>query len=140
MIPRDQTILVVEDNVDHALLIRLAVQRAYPEIDVRVADDGVGGVAYLAGMPPFQSRQFHPYPDLVILDLIMPEMDGFGVLEWIRDWEGSPPPPVVVLTSSVNPSDVARARELGAQDFRTKPADHEQLVQIVRELVEQWIA
>ena len=134
----NQTILVVEDNDDHAVLVRLAVRRAFPAIDVRVAGDGREGVAYLAGTPPFQSRQSHPYPDLVILDLIMPEMDGFGVLEWIRAQEFSPTPPVVVLTSSVNPGGVARARELGAKAFYTKPADLEELGQIVREMVERW--
>lgn len=140
MILRDLTILVVEDNPNHALLVRLAVRRTFPEIDVRVAGDGREGVAYLAGAPPFQSRQSHPYPDLVILDLIMPEMDGFGVLEWIRAQETSPSPPVVVLTSSVNPGDMARALDLGAKAFYTKPADLEELGQIVREIVERWIA
>ena len=54
MISRNQTILVVEDNPDHALLIRLAVRRTFPEIDVQVAGDGREGVAYLAGPPPFR--------------------------------------------------------------------------------------
>ncbi len=142
MISRDRTILVVEDNLDHALLLRLAVRRAFPEIDVRVAGDGQEGVAYLTGDPPFQSRQSHPYPDLVILDLIMPGMDGFGVLEWIRAQEHfpTPPPPVVVMTSSVNPGDMARALDLGAKAFHTKPADFEALGQIVRKIVERWTA
>ena len=96
MISRDRTILVVEDNLDHSLLLRLAVRHTFPEIDVRVAGDGREGVAYLAGTPPFQSHQSHPYPELVILDLVMPGMDGFDVLEWIRAQEGfSPTPPVV---------------------------------------------
>ncbi len=136
MISRDRTILVVEDNPDHALLIRLAVRRTFPEIDVRVAGDGREGIAYLAGTPPFE---IHPHPDLVILDLIMPGKDGFTLLEWIRAQEGFPPPPVAVLTSSVNPSDAARALELGAKAFHTKPADLEELGEIVREMVERWI-
>ena len=139
MIARDRTILVVDDNPDHALLVRLAVRSTFPEIDVRVADDGRECVAYLAGTLPFQSRASHPYPDLVILDLIMPGMDGCAVLEWIRDQEGSQTPPVAVLTSSVNPSDVARALDLGASAFHTKPADLDELGQVVREMVEQWI-
>ena len=137
MISRNQTILVVEDNPDHALLIRLAVRRTFPEIDVQVADDGREGVAYLAGTPPFQTRQSHPYPDLVILDLTMPGKDGFAVLEWIRAHAGSPP--VVVLTSSVNPGDMVRALDLGAKAFHTKPADLEELLDIVRDMVERWI-
>ena len=130
---------MVEDNPDHALLVRLAVRSTFPEIDVRDAGDGRECVAYLAGTRPFQSRASHPYPDLIILDLIMPGMDGFAVLEWIRAQEDSQTPPVVVLTSSVNPSDVARALDLGAKAFHTKPADLNELGQIVREMVEKWI-
>ena len=136
---RDLTILVVEDDPDHALLVRLAVRRLFPEIDVRVAGDGREGIAYLAGTPPFQGRQSHPYPDLVILDLTMPEMDGFAVLEWIRAREDSPTLPVVVLTSSVNARDVDRALELGARAFHTKPGDPAELGRIVGEMVERWI-
>ena len=136
---QELTILVVEDNADHALLVRLALRRMFPEIDVRVAGDGRDGVAYLAGTSPFEGRQSHPYPDLVILDLMMPGMDGFAVLEWIRAWEQSPTAPVVVLTSSVNPDDKARALELGAKAFYTKPAGLEELGEIVTEMVERWI-
>ena len=139
MIPRDRTMLVVEDNQDHALLVRIAVRRSFPEIDIRVAGDGGEGIAYLAGTPPFQNRQSHPYPNLVVLDLFMPGMDGFGLLAWIHEQGGSRVPPVAVLTSSINPRDEARALELGAQSFHAKPTDVEELCQVVKEIVQQWI-
>ena len=59
------------------------------------------------------------------------------MLEWIRAHAGSPP--VVVLTSSVNPGDMVRALDLGAKAFHTKPADLEELLDIVRDMVERWI-
>jgi len=136
--PSDRTILVVEDNQDHALLVRIAARRAFPTVDIRVAGDGREGIAYLEGTPPFQERGSHPFPDLVILDLIMPEIDGFGVLEWMRDQENLKQLPVVVLTSSVNPSDEERVMALGAQAFHSKPANLDELVRIVREIVESW--
>ena len=139
MILRDRTILVVEDNRDHALLVRIAAQRAFPELDVRVAGDGGEAIAYLAGTPPFQDRPAHPYPDLVVLDLLMPGTDGFAVLEWVRGQGGSRTPPVVVLTSSLNPNDEARALQLGAQAFHTKPAGLEELGQVVNDIVQEWI-
>ena len=136
---QDRTILVVEDNRDHALLVRMAARNAFPDIDVRVAGDGREGVAYLAGTPPFQGRQAHPYPDLIILDLIMPGMDGFAVLEWIGNESVRVTPPVAVLTSSVSPNDQEKALALGAKAFHTKPASFEELTEVVRQIVEEWL-
>ena len=76
---QELTILVVEDNADHALLVRLALRRMFPEIDVRVAGDGRDGVAYLAGTSPFEGRKSHPYPDLVILDENLFEIDRYDI-------------------------------------------------------------
>jgi DNA-binding response OmpR family regulator len=98
----DPTLLVIEDARDHALLVRVAARRAAPGLDVRVAGDGREGIAYLEGTPPFQDRRSHPLPDLIILDLLMPDLDGFAVLEWLREHQFNNMP-VVVLTSSDNP-------------------------------------
>jgi two-component system response regulator len=135
----DPTLLVVEDASDHAALVRVAARRAFPGLDVRVAGDGREGIAYLAGNPPFQDRGSHPFPDLMILDLIMPDIDGFGVLEWIRDAWHPRPLPVVVLTSSSNPRDEGRALALGAAAFHRKPAKLEDLGELVRDIVQTWM-
>lgn len=135
----DPTLLVVEDARDHAILVRVAARRALPGLDVRVAGDGREGIAYLAGTPPFQDRRSHPLPDLVILDLLMPDVDGFAVLEWIREQKGSGFVPVVVLTSSENPEHEERSLALGADAFYKKPPDLDALGDVVREIVEEWI-
>ena len=135
----DPTLLVIEDARDHALLVRVAARRALPGLDVRVAGDGREGIAYLSGEPPFQDRRSHPLPDLIILDLLMPDVDGFEVLEWIRGQRGSVRAPVVVLTSSEHPDHERRSIELGARVFYRKPADLEALGEIVRDIVGQWI-
>jgi CheY-like chemotaxis protein len=75
----------------------------------------------------------------VILDLYMPEVDGFEVLAWIRDHRDQAPFPVVVLTGSVRPEDEARALELGATSVYRKPAELEALGEVVREVVHKWI-
>lgn len=136
---RHRTVLVVEDNKDHALLVRIAVRRLFPAIDVRVAGDGREGIAYLAGTPPFQDRLAHPPPDLVLLDLVMPDVDGFGVLEWMTTASGYEELPVIVFTSSVNPGDEERAMDLGATAFYTKPADVDVLADKLKEIVERWL-
>lgn len=131
--------LVVEDARDHALLVRVAARRALPGLDVRVAGDGREGIAYLAGTPPFQDRRSHPVPDLIILDLLMPEVDGFAVLEWIAGQRSTQKIPVVVLTSSENPEHEGRSLGLGARAFHKKPADLESLDLVVRAIVEEWL-
>lgn len=135
----DPTLLVIEDARDHALLVRVAARRALPGLDVRVAGDGREGIAYLAGTPPFQDRRSHPVPDVILLDLLMPDVDGFGVLEWIQGAGSSVKIPVVVLTSSENPDHEERSMALGAAAFHRKPADLDALDQTVQSIVEKWL-
>jgi DNA-binding response OmpR family regulator len=134
----DPTLLVIEDARDHALLVRVAARRVLPGLDVRVAGDGREGIAYLAGTPPFQDRRSHPIPDLVILDLLMPNVDGFAVLEWMSGSRVAHIP-VVVLTGSNDPEHESMSMDLGAKGFYRKPADIDALGDVVREIVEEWI-
>jgi CheY-like chemotaxis protein len=128
--------LVIEDAREHAILVRVAARRALPGLDVRVAGDGREGIAYLAGTPPFQDRRSHPMPSLIILDLIMPEIDGFEVLRWIKEKRGPEAMPVVVLTSSMDPQAESKSMALGAAAFYQKPMDLDGLGRVVREIVE----
>ena len=106
---------------------------------MRVAGDGREGIAYLAGTPPFQDRRSHPYPSLIILDLIMPGVDGYGVLQWIIDERGRDAIPVVVLTSSPDPDAESRSMALGASAFYRKPDTLEGLGEVVKEIVENHL-
>ncbi len=136
---RIPTLLVIEDARDQAILVGVAARRAHPGLEVHIAGDGREGIAYLAGSPPFQDRGSHPVPDLIILDLVMPEVDGFGVLEWIGEQQDFVEIPVVVLTSSMNPDDEGRALDLGAKAVHKKPTDLGGLGNVVREIVLEWI-
>jgi DNA-binding response OmpR family regulator len=136
---RAPTLLVIEDAQDQAILVGVAARRAHPGLDVRISNEGLDGIAYLAGQAPFEDRLAHPVPDLVILDLMMPDVDGFEVLTYIRDRLSPPAYPVVVLTASEDAADEARARELGAVDVRVKPTDIESLGVVVREIVHEHI-
>ena len=135
----DPTLLVIEDAREHAILVRVAARRALPGLDVRVAGDGREGIAYLAGTPPFQDRRSHPAPSLVILDLIMPEVDGYEVLEWIRDTRSPEAAPVIVLTSSPDPEAEGRSLALGASAFYLKPDSLDRLGDVVKEIVESHL-
>ena len=134
---RGPTLLVIEDAHDQAILVGVAARRAHPGLDVRMAHDGREGIAYFEGEPPFDATR--PEPDLVILDLIMPDVDGFEVLGWLNQRYQPLPFSVVVLTGSEDPDDIPRARALGATDVRRKPTDLLTLGTVVREIVHEHI-
>lgn len=133
------TLLVIEDAQDQAILVGFAARRCHPGLNVRVTHDGFEGVAYLAGIAPFDDRIQDPLPDLVILDLYMPQVDGFAVLKWIRRRARFEKLPVVVLTSSGDPADETRARSLGATQVYRKPRELTELGDVVGEIVQTHI-
>lgn len=93
----------------------------------------------MAGTPPFQDRRSHPTPALIILDLIMPEVDGYAVLEWLKDHKPTERVPVVVLTSSPDPAAEERSMALGSTAFYRKPDNLDQLGVVVKEIVESYL-
>lgn len=127
------TVLLVDDNFDHRFLTKRALKPLVDEGKLRVvvAEDGESAWSQLAG---------GLVPSLVLLDIKMPRRDGF---ELLRDIRGSHPLaklPVVMFTSSENRLDVDRARELGADDYVTKPLDAREFQTKVRETVAGWLA
>lgn len=136
---RAPTLLVIEDSRDQAVLFGAAARRARPGLDIRHASDGLEGISYLAGLSPYDDRVACPTPDLVLLDLIMPGVDGFEVLTWMRDEPEAPTVPVVVFTASPDPRDAQRALALGAAAVYSKPPDIDGLAAAIREIVERWI-
>lgn len=133
------TLLVIEDARDEAILVGLAARRCHPGLVVKTVHDGFEGAAYLSGVAPFDDPHASPLPDLVILDLFMPEVDGFALLNWIRKRPALAEIPVVVLTSSGRPDDESRARWLGAQVVYRKPTDLNELGDVVKEIVDLYI-
>lgn len=139
MADRGPTLLVIEDTQDQALLLGVAARRAHPGLEVETAYHGLDGLAYLSESAPFSEQPTRATPDLVILDLYMPELDGFGVLDWMHQRQNPLPFPVVVLTSSPKPEDEARALQLGAVAVHQKPGDLDALSEAVQSIVHRWI-
>jgi len=132
-------ILLAEDDPNDVFLFRRAVQKAglgSKIVDVR---DGREAVQYLSGEPPYANRALFPIPNLLLLDLKMPLMDGFDVLGWMRTRPDLAGLPAVVLSSSTIESDMKKARSLGARDYLIKPSDSSDLVKIVEELHRKWL-
>ncbi|MFQ5536965.1 MAG: response regulator [Gemmatimonadota bacterium] len=134
-----RTVLVVEDNPDHALLIRMAAERAFEGLDLQIVSSGEDAIRYLSGEGSFGDRSAFPLPDLVILDLLLPGLGGFQVMEWTAGQPELREIPVVVLTSSVNPGDRGLALSLGARAFHSKPSDVRELDEVVRGILERWL-
>jgi CheY-like chemotaxis protein len=122
-IPLRPLILVVEDNEDDVLLIRRAFERAMTDNPLHILRSGSEAIEYLNGDPPYEDRTQHPLPAMVLLDIKLPQTDGFEVLRWIRSRTDLAPLSVVMLTSSDHIRDVNLAYQLGANSFLVKPLD-----------------
>ena len=132
-------ILLAEDREDDILLIRKAFRAGYINNPLFVVRDGEEAIAYLEGVGKFANRAEYPLPDLLLLDLKMPKMDGFEVLKWLRQQPGLVALPVVVLTSSENIRDVKAAYQLGANSFIVKPMEFENVIELGKNLRNYWL-
>ncbi|SPE61797.1 Response regulator [Verrucomicrobia bacterium] len=135
-----QVILLVEDSEDEILLIRRAFNKACILNPLHVAKDGEEALSYLAGVGKFALRDEYPLPVLILLDLMLPGMNGFEVLRSIRRDLGLNNLCVLVLTSSENMRDVNVAYQLGANSFLVKEVDFQNTVELVRLIKDYWIA
>jgi CheY-like chemotaxis protein len=132
-------ILLVEDRDDDILLIRKAFERGFIDNPLHVVRDGEEAIYYLAGEGQYSNRAEFPLPDLILLDLKMPKVDGFEVVRWIRRQPGFSSIAVVVLTSSDAIRDVNRAYALGANSFLVKPLDFENFIETAKMLKLYWL-
>jgi DNA-binding response OmpR family regulator len=133
---RDKRILLVEDNPkDEALTLR-ALQK-HNLTAVVVMRDGVEALDYLLGPPGGAAQQ--PLPQLVLLDLKLPKVDGLEVLRRLRDHERTRLLPVVILTSSTEECDVIEGYRLGTNSYVRKPVDFAEFSDVVRQLGLYWL-
>ena len=134
------TVLYVEDNADDFALLELAARKCGTPFSLQRAADGEEAIAYLNGASACGGREAHPFPDLVLLDLKLPRLDGFEVLEWIRDNPVTRAVPVVVLAGSSFRADIRRALELGANSYAAKPGTLAELEVLVDQIAQVWLA
>jgi CheY-like chemotaxis protein len=122
------TILLVDDSDNDVELMRAALRRIPVQHRLFTVSDGEEAVAYLRGTNGFRDRTRFPFPDLMLLDLKMPRLSGFEVLEFVRSTHKLPGVLIYVLTSSGLDDDIERAYSLGASGYLVKPGPFEQLV------------
>jgi CheY-like chemotaxis protein len=129
--PKPVKILLVEDNPDDAALTELALRGGLPAT-LAIARDGEEALDYLL-------NEANDLPRLVLLDLRLPNTDGLEVLRHIREHERTSAIPVVILTSSSSPDDVAAGYRYGANSYVRKPVDFDQFAGLVRQVGSYWL-
>ena len=135
----EKKILLVEDNPDDELLTLLAIKDNNIVNEVIVAHDGEEALAYLFGTGKYSNRDLSTMPQVVLLDLKLPKVDGLEVLEQIRSNPLTQLLPVVILTSSKEEADIIKSYQLGANSYIRKPVDFEQFSDSIKQLGLYWL-
>ncbi len=127
-----KTVLHVEDSAEDAFLFGWAFREANLSARLVHVRDGSEAINYLEGAGPYSDRQLYPIPDLVLLDIKMPKLNGFDVLKWARENEVYRHLPIFILSSSHLEQDVARAKALGADRYFTKSVRFRDVVEALQ--------
>jgi len=135
----DKMILLVEDNRDDEALTLRALRKNRITNEVVVVRDGAEALEYLFGTGRYQGRDTTATPDLILLDLKLPKVDGLEVLRRLRADEGTRALPVVILTSSTEEQDVLKGYGLGANSYIRKPVDFDEFMEAARQLGVYWL-
>ena len=135
----NKVILLVEDNARDEALTRRALKKNNIVNEVVAARDGVEALDYLFGTGKYAGRDMSIMPQLVLLDLKLPKVNGLQVLQKIRAEERTRRLPVVVFTSSSEEEDMMKSYDLGANSYVRKPVDFEQFLEATRQLGLYWL-
>ena len=133
-------VLAVEDDENDALLLKLAFEQAGVDASLHFVCDGREAIDYLQGAGPYGDRENHPLPNLLVMDLKMPRMDGWQVLKWLRNHQHFDELFVAVLSGSCNEKDFRLAYASGANLCIQKPLHFDKLSDVVRHLNTEYKA
>ena len=128
----------VNDNTDDQVLFQAACQQANVPFQWHVAESAERGISYLQSLLALSRTQAVRWPDLVVLDLIMPGESGLKVLEFIRSNPKLSPLPVIILTGHPSPDVQEASSRLGANAFYEKPSTFAELVRLVAAIYHIW--
>jgi len=134
------TILLVEDNEDHAELVRRSFADNQVANRIHHVKDGEEALNYLFRRGEYADQEKSPVPNLVLLDLRLPKVDGIEVLKEIKASARLKSIPVVVLTSSLAETDIAKAYANNANSYLVKPVDFEKFTKLMKDLGYYWLA
>lgn len=132
-------ILLVEDNPDDEALTLRALKKNNILNEVVVAHDGAEALDFLFATGPYAGRDIHIMPQVILLDLKLPKIDGLEVLRRLRADSRTKLLPIIILTSSSEETDIINGYNLGANSYVCKPVDFAQFVEAIRQLGLYWL-
>lgn len=132
-------ILLVEDNPDDEALTVRALNKNKIANNLVVVRDGVEALDFLFCTGPYSERDPHEMPEVILLDLKLPKVDGLEVLRQVRADERTRLLPVVILTSSKEEQDLLKSYSFGANSYIRKPVDFSQFVEAIHQLGMYWL-
>jgi len=135
----DKVILLVEDNADDEVLTLRALKKNNIRNEVVIARDGSEALDYLFGTGVHADRDLTVMPQIILLDLKLPKVDGFEVLHRVRSNDATKLLPLVILTTSNEDQDRIRGYGLGANSFVRKPVEFDKFIEAVRQLGLYWL-
>ncbi len=135
----NRPILIVEDEKNDLVFMKMALQDAGLKHGIAVAEDGKEALAYITGTGKFADRKKYPLPYLVLLDLKLPYVMGLDVLKAVRGKAELRSIVVLVLTASSNPADIEAAYQLGANAYLVKPSSFDELRVMAKCIKEFWL-
>lgn len=136
---KDKTILLVEDNLDDVELTLRALKKNNILNKVIVVNDGEEALDWLFARGKYKDRNINEVPEIILLDLKLPKLDGLEVLKQIREHEVTKYLPAVVLTTSDENKDIIESYKLGANSYVRKPVDFNQFFEAVKQLGLYWM-
>jgi CheY-like chemotaxis protein len=131
-------ILLAEDDPGDQELTRRALEQSRIRNDLHIVEDGEEALDYLLRRGKYEDPASSPKPDLMLLDLNMPKMDGKQLLKQMRADPNLRRIPVVALTTSKQESDIIRTYDLGANSYIVKPVDMDQFINAIKVLKDYW--
>jgi DNA-binding response OmpR family regulator len=133
------SVLLVEDDPHDATFVRETFDQAAIHHLLVTVTDGADAIRYLKGDGPYADRQRFPMPSIVLLDLKLPNVNGFQVIKWVRSHPNTKRLPIIVLSGTSVPGDCAHAYELGANSFITKPFGFHNFSTAINAMTEFWL-
>ena len=132
-------VLFVEDNLDHAELVLRSLKDLRVANSIHHVDDGEKALDYLFHRGEYKDPKSSPRPNVILLDLRLPKVDGLEVLKIIKETQETKNIPVVILTTSSAEIDVAKAYEYSANSYLVKPIDFSQFTKMMEDLGFYWL-
>ena len=135
----EKTILLIEDNPDDALLTLRAFKKNNIPNRVVVYHDGATALDYLFATGHYAQQPPHPRPELILLDLRLPKMDGIEVLRRLRANQHTRSLPIIILTTSDERQDILQCYNMGANSYLRKPVNFTQFTETIRQVSNYWL-